>query len=78
MDVTPLPYIPRPQEEARLRTYLLDRLQGKRGMPKALFLCGAPGVGKRTLLHHVCAGERRLRKLRVVHVLPPGRITRTR
>lgn len=65
MSLAPLPYIARADEEARLCDFLLTRLQGQHGVPKAVVLCGPPGVGKQTLLRRVWESERGLRGYRL-------------
>jgi tetratricopeptide (TPR) repeat protein len=67
MSPVSLPYLERPREEFRLHTFLLDRLEPRPGVSKAILLCGRPGVGKRTLIRHVHAGDSRLRAYRVLH-----------
>ncbi len=64
MNPTPLPYIARPEEEARLRQFLLERLQPEPGSPTALALCGRAGVGKRTMIRHVFASDPRFKAYR--------------
>lgn len=66
MKPTPLPHISRPREEAALRAFLLDRLQPRAGIPKALVLCGRAGVGKRSLVRRVYGSDPRFRAYRVI------------
>lgn len=61
MTVKALPYLPRSYTENRLRDFLLQRLEPRPGLPKAVVLSGPPGVGKRTLLRHVFESDPRLR-----------------
>src|SRR4051812_10030000 len=65
MKPTPLPHIPRTREEGHLHSFLLERLQSRAGVPKALVLGGAPGLGKRTLLRRVFESDPRFRAYRL-------------
>jgi tetratricopeptide (TPR) repeat protein len=67
MQPVPLPYVARSAEEARLRDFLLARLQRQPGVPKALVLCGPTGAGKRTLIRRVYESDRRFNAFRLAN-----------
>jgi len=57
-----LPYIPRPDLEEKLKSFLISHLSPRPSTTKALLLSGKEGVGKRTLLTKVFQQERQLHK----------------
>ncbi len=52
MNISDLPYLPRPDLENELRDFLQAHLSPRASTTKAILLNGEKGVGKRTLLRH--------------------------